>query len=363
MINNINDYKFVQGDIVDVVIDGGIMPVRAQPRILRGEDICFVAEAHEQRTDLLDQAVIFDSPNSYNGGYQTTTLSQPGQQFDFTRKLSLSQLCAVDNMNVIDISKLPGSGSPYTSESFYVRRWPQEVYWNTDFNTTLLDIQAEWADIVYGNINELLQLPNNLNGRILRQNEVSNIIVDTAKFRIPAYGYLDLNNGYSIGPTLNYANVDYQGDFNTNTHPPASFAGVDLWVQIAQNYVGQTPNGLFELYPNSGFEPARFRDNGDVQAAEYWATIACQYENVNTGNIETRISWRKVADMRLTNNWWTVSMTYTTWKDELRSLFRLNTGRLPINDYTVLQNTRQDFRLMLYTPCVFVETKSRFRWQ
>ena len=59
MIDNRNDYRFVRGDIGQVIIDGNIMPVRQgdAKRVLRGEDICFMAEAHEARADLWINAV------------------------------------------------------------------------------------------------------------------------------------------------------------------------------------------------------------------------------------------------------------------------------------------------------------------
>lgn len=68
MINNRADYRFVQGDIGDVIIDGGVMPVRAADakKVLRGEDICFLAEAHEARTDLWNGAVFKMQSSVYN---------------------------------------------------------------------------------------------------------------------------------------------------------------------------------------------------------------------------------------------------------------------------------------------------------
>lgn len=67
MINNRADYRFVQGDIGSVVIDGGVMPARPADakKVLRGEDICFLAEAHEARTAFWNNAVFKMSGASY----------------------------------------------------------------------------------------------------------------------------------------------------------------------------------------------------------------------------------------------------------------------------------------------------------
>lgn len=68
MIDNSNDYRFVRGDIGQVAIDGGVMPVRQgdAKKVLRGEDICFLAEAHEARTDLWNGAVFKMQSSVYN---------------------------------------------------------------------------------------------------------------------------------------------------------------------------------------------------------------------------------------------------------------------------------------------------------
>ena len=68
MIDNRNDYRFVRGDIGQVIIDGNIMPVRQgdAKKVLRGEDICFLAEAHEARTDFWNGAIFKESGTTNN---------------------------------------------------------------------------------------------------------------------------------------------------------------------------------------------------------------------------------------------------------------------------------------------------------
>lgn len=126
MIDNRNDYRFVRGDIGQVAIDGGVMPVRPgdAKNVLRGEDICFLAEAHEARTDLWDGAVFKESGATYNTPPVEVQISAQGSQFDFTRMLSKTQLADVAAMHEADAAKRPGSGASDACSPFFLKRQP-----------------------------------------------------------------------------------------------------------------------------------------------------------------------------------------------------------------------------------------------
>ena len=76
-----SDYRFVTGDLDKIVIDGGIMPSRAEKRIMRGEDIAWLMEAACERIR----------------AYYTlaTTTSK------FSREISASQINALRNLSYV----------------------------------------------------------------------------------------------------------------------------------------------------------------------------------------------------------------------------------------------------------------------
>ena len=48
MISSVSDYKFVTNDLDKIIIDGGIMPLRDNPSVIRGEDITYPTEVRER---------------------------------------------------------------------------------------------------------------------------------------------------------------------------------------------------------------------------------------------------------------------------------------------------------------------------
>jgi hypothetical protein len=126
MIDNRNDYRFVHGDIWQMIIDGSIMPVRQgdAKNVLRGEDVCFLAEAHEARADLWKDAVFKMQTSVYNTPPADVQLSTGGAPFNFTKELSFTQLTSVAAMHEADSAKRPGSGSPEACSPFFLKRMP-----------------------------------------------------------------------------------------------------------------------------------------------------------------------------------------------------------------------------------------------
>ena len=57
MISSVSDYKFVQGDLDKIIIDGGIMPLRDNPSVIRGEDITYPTEVRERIKSALNRSV------------------------------------------------------------------------------------------------------------------------------------------------------------------------------------------------------------------------------------------------------------------------------------------------------------------
>ena len=77
MIQAHDDYHFVGGDdFHEIIVNGGIMPLRSNPMTLRGEDIVFLQEAFIERQlasgDMMDAA-------------------EPTQKLNFTRDISAAQ--------------------------------------------------------------------------------------------------------------------------------------------------------------------------------------------------------------------------------------------------------------------------------
>lgn len=64
MITKPEEYRYVTGGDMNLVkFDGGIMPLRDEPRILRGEDVCFLIEAYKTRANAI-KAVRFPMADS-----------------------------------------------------------------------------------------------------------------------------------------------------------------------------------------------------------------------------------------------------------------------------------------------------------
>ncbi len=142
MINQASDYIYIAGDLTNVIIDGGIMPLRTGntgkfdkngnpipcSHILRGEDICFLMEAVYALQDSYAYVTIFKNGAEYK------TVKNPlhfAGTVDFTKKLSLSQLYGVWTgllslfplsyssalQNIFALKSAPGSGDVYMARS------------------------------------------------------------------------------------------------------------------------------------------------------------------------------------------------------------------------------------------------------
>lgn len=198
MINNRADYRFVRGDIGQVAIDGGVMPVRPgdAKNVLRGEDICFMAEAHEARADLWKDAVFKESGAARGSPPVEVQLSAGGSSFDFTRALSFTQLSSVAAMHEVDSAKRPGSGASDACSPFFLKREPRPL--SGSYDSVFPDLQNELAGIVQDTA--LLMPAASLNGEILLRSELEDMFTDNSLFRLYGCGMTDLNFGWGIGP-------------------------------------------------------------------------------------------------------------------------------------------------------------------
>ena len=197
MIDNRNDYRFVRGDIGQVIIDGNIMPVRQgdAKNVLRGEDICFLAEAHEARADLWKNAVFKMQTSVYNTPPVDVQLSVGGAQFDFTRALSFAQLSSVAAMHEADSAKRPGSGSPEACSPFFLKRMPQAL--SGDRDSVINAYVAELGDMVQDAAPSMPAA--SLNGKILLRSELEYMFADNSLFRLYGCGNTDAYQGYGLG--------------------------------------------------------------------------------------------------------------------------------------------------------------------
>ena len=104
MISRLADYDFVAGDIANVVIDGGVMPLRNgvsattgidRKKILRGEDICLLAEGAPERARCMNGLTwnSYGSPLVYNGYLYGSAVS--ADTFSFSRRITASQLASI----------------------------------------------------------------------------------------------------------------------------------------------------------------------------------------------------------------------------------------------------------------------------
>lgn len=189
MINNRADYRFVGGDIGQVAIDGGVMPVRQgdAKKVLRGEDICFMAEAHEARADLWKDAVFKMQTSVYNTPPVDVRLSAGGAPFDFTRALSFAQLSSVAAMHEADSAKRPGSGSPEACSPFFLKRMPQTISGSRD--DVINAYVAELGNIVQDTAPVMPAA--SLNGKFLLKSEIEDMFTDNSLFRLYGCGNTD----------------------------------------------------------------------------------------------------------------------------------------------------------------------------
>jgi hypothetical protein len=88
MINSIAEYDWIAGDINDVIVNGEVMPLRSNSptgtdskNCLRGEDICFLGEAAQQRTG-----------GCLSGGELFSVPLDAAAPLSFTKRLSKQQL-------------------------------------------------------------------------------------------------------------------------------------------------------------------------------------------------------------------------------------------------------------------------------
>lgn len=104
MISRLADYDFVAGDIANVVIDGGVMPLRNgvsattgvdRKKILRGEDICLLAEGAPERARCMNGLTwnSYGRPLVYNGYLYGSAVS--ADTFSFSRRITASQLASI----------------------------------------------------------------------------------------------------------------------------------------------------------------------------------------------------------------------------------------------------------------------------
>ena len=87
MISSVSDYKFVTNDLDKIIIDGGIMPLRDNPYVIRGEDITYPMEVRARMQSALRHGAVdkvpfyrkIQEPSNYlfsAGGW--TSLIPPG---------------------------------------------------------------------------------------------------------------------------------------------------------------------------------------------------------------------------------------------------------------------------------------------
>lgn len=104
MINSRGQYLFVSGDLSDIIIDGGVMPLRANAKILRGEDIAFLKEAYCERYNAVRSIQAADwSPRT-----PTQTISRT-----FSKKILGSGVGSEPHWTA-DMRSLYGSAFTYT---------------------------------------------------------------------------------------------------------------------------------------------------------------------------------------------------------------------------------------------------------
>ena len=351
MINNVADYRFVQGDINRVIINGDVMPVRAanNKRILRGEDLCFLAEAHEARTNLWDLAYFKTAGRDYTERTRDQYVSSTGQIFPFTRTLSLTQLQHICNMHSTDSAKRPGAGSTRTLSPFFLKRMPQQIVGDL----TQADLQAIKTEMDAIIQDTPLAMPAaNLNGRVLRQSEIEDMFADNQLFRLYGCGNTDLlqNSGVGIGTR------DQTTYIQVGTVSPADFADTNIY----HNRANPSYNYAIEGSPADDFILAQFTDDGDVQKAELWCTLRFELERpVNT--FAYKLWLGKLCDFTLNNGVWQAKQTSSQWQAQFRSMWQnlLNftpiTTASQIDIYTVAQVT-------MYCPFAIVTPKNRFIW-
>ena len=58
MISSVSDYKFVMNDLDKIIIDGGIMPLRDNPYVIRGEDITYPTEVRARMQSALRRGAV-----------------------------------------------------------------------------------------------------------------------------------------------------------------------------------------------------------------------------------------------------------------------------------------------------------------
>lgn len=107
MIDKIEDYTHVVGDISSIVIDGQIMPLRSEDLsaglssqyCMRGEDICYLAERAMERMNLFQGVKYYrtSSPESSVGTWPTLQheILSADDQFTFSKVVSSTQINGV----------------------------------------------------------------------------------------------------------------------------------------------------------------------------------------------------------------------------------------------------------------------------
>lgn len=101
MITTPEEYKWMSGDFDTSepypLIDGEIMPLRTgtnpedidRKKILRGEDVCFLAEAAKERSYCFNNSIVRDWDGS---GYSMVTINVSEVPFPFSKSVSASQM-------------------------------------------------------------------------------------------------------------------------------------------------------------------------------------------------------------------------------------------------------------------------------
>lgn len=352
MINNRADYRFVAGDINRVAIDGGIMPARrvSAKKILRGEDLCFLAEAHEARANLWNNATFKMSGETYNDDTSDVIVSSPGQVFNFTRSLSITQLRNLATMHEVDSARRPGAGGPRVCNPFFLKRKPQEV--TGVLNQTTLDAITAQLD---GMIQDApLSMPAaSLNGRVLKQSEIADMFIDNSRFRLYGCGNTDLGHGYGIGSGADTAYTRV-GDTSTLPYYAKHCIYHDVW--------RQTGTVIQEAIPTINFVFSRFIDDGDVQAAEYWGVYILELENPTGTGIQRWVTLRKIANYNLANGIWKTNTNPRAFRSAMRSMWLNVANFTVVTQASQITNAGGNAFVYLYCPFAIVTPKNRFVW-
>lgn len=314
MITTPEEYKWISGDFDPSepypLINGEIMPLRTgtnpenidRKKILRGEDVCFLAEAAKERGYCFNNSIVRDWDGS---DYSMVTINVPEVLFPFSKSVSASQMQTLVGLYT-DLFNRPSQAYPIGShpQIFFIDKTKLQAK-TIAYNANVYDeLNTIWNNAAITPSIQTSTPSDFMTDGALEQAAVSKIFDDLSKLnavvlrasqRINDDGYCADSSGDTWMP-------DYRGNVGYHAQNNNSHRGQFYWM----------PNYTSASIPETYFSGVEVWGCYTLTGRSYW--------HPDWVNID--YSFRKIADMTVENGMYvyhpTVAQVKALIEDRLR---------------------------------------------